>query len=358
MSVFATCSPDLSRYKEFCKNGGIQLYMPLFTMNELLTIGAHMREQSGFPEELKSLYTDQAIRESYDEYGGIIRHVLPSSQKYYESIAVQKRNALRTINWRQYFANPLLENPHISHFIVKYIVDPPYFTKVTFDLVSDRVESTARELLSKLDLSEMIACLKNADPNLIGNGFRSVYEIVVSTLFVSGKTFERLENNPSVNRQRSAPTTIYKPNVKTYIVRQYESFDKMATNVLYMPKLSNFALVDFYYKEIIDPTKSSNDWVTVTDKTTGEKKQVRNMKFVGINTCMGISPSSINRTFDTFHALKTKLRLPDELLFEFIFCPHQKYVYEASVKFDSQTLVPDRTVIEFSILAIPELFGM
>ena len=32
MPIFASCSPDEVRYKEFCKNGGIKLYMPLFKL--------------------------------------------------------------------------------------------------------------------------------------------------------------------------------------------------------------------------------------------------------------------------------------------------------------------------------------
>ena len=35
MSIFATCSPDVSRYKEFCKNGATKLFMPLFSKDEL-----------------------------------------------------------------------------------------------------------------------------------------------------------------------------------------------------------------------------------------------------------------------------------------------------------------------------------
>ena len=42
MSIMATLSPELSRYKEFLKNGAKKIFMPLFTEDELLTIGRHM----------------------------------------------------------------------------------------------------------------------------------------------------------------------------------------------------------------------------------------------------------------------------------------------------------------------------
>ena len=88
MSILATCSPEISRYKEFCKNGADKLYMPLFTEDELLTIGQHMREQPDFPVELSELYSDDAIRRSFSEYSEIIRYVLPYSQVYHSRIKV------------------------------------------------------------------------------------------------------------------------------------------------------------------------------------------------------------------------------------------------------------------------------
>ena len=39
LPIFITVSPEISRYKEFTKNGGERLYMPLLTREELVTIG-------------------------------------------------------------------------------------------------------------------------------------------------------------------------------------------------------------------------------------------------------------------------------------------------------------------------------
>eukprot|EP01035_Chromulina_nebulosa_P037541 gene37541-50678_t len=105
MSILATCDPDRSRYKEFCKNGAEQIHMPLFMEDELLTIGRHIRQQPGFPAELNELYTDAIIRQSFFEYGGIIPHVLPYSADSSEGLKADKRNALAGIDWMKYVDN-------------------------------------------------------------------------------------------------------------------------------------------------------------------------------------------------------------------------------------------------------------
>eukprot|EP01036_Dinobryon_divergens_P028471 gene28471-37421_t len=106
MSILATCPPGLSRYKQFCKNGAEQVFMPLFLEDELLTIGRHMREQPEFPAELSDLYSDDNIHKSFIEHGGIIRHVLPNSAVKWWALKRDKTAAINEIiDWRKYFAN-------------------------------------------------------------------------------------------------------------------------------------------------------------------------------------------------------------------------------------------------------------
>jgi hypothetical protein len=109
-----TVSPNTVRYKEFAKMIGQRfLYMPTFSLVELLAIGAFMREElkkSGTLNDATELYSPEAIEQRYYEYGGIIRRVLPSDNE--EAVAnsqAQKRAyigvdlhlALREINSAQ-----------------------------------------------------------------------------------------------------------------------------------------------------------------------------------------------------------------------------------------------------------------
>jgi hypothetical protein len=134
--------------------------MPLFTEDELLTIGQHMREQPDFPATLSELYSDDVIRQSFSKYSGIIRYVLPHSQVYHSRIKVEKEEAFKDIDWRKCFSNPNIESPDISHFVVKYEVTPPHFHEVTYDLVSEDVEFFARAFINELTANDRIRILK------------------------------------------------------------------------------------------------------------------------------------------------------------------------------------------------------
>ena len=73
-----------------------------------------------------------------------------------------------------------------------------------------------------------------------------------------------------------------------------------------------------------------------------------------INACFGISGNSIKRTFDTFPALKEQLRLPDQLLVDLLFCPHPSVAVDATATLEAKMAIPAGTVIDVSILQVPE----
>ena len=190
-----------------------------------------------------------------------------------------------------------------------------------------------------------------ATDGMMDAGSWFIYEELISKYFVEHRKFVRLDypRQSGNNEQPTKPN--YAPNVSSVLETCDETFSLMPMNRLYRPSNPGFPLVDLYYKTKIDATKSEDAWVEVLDKTSGAMVQVENVKLVGINTCMGTSPSSVVRTFGSYDALKRKLKLPDKLLFEFIFCPHPRVADEAGIKFD--TTFPTGTVVHTFILKIP-----
>ena len=49
-----TCSPNNKRYKEFCKNSAAKFYMPVWKLDELQLVAAHIREN--VHDEFLNLY--------------------------------------------------------------------------------------------------------------------------------------------------------------------------------------------------------------------------------------------------------------------------------------------------------------
>ena len=70
------CSPDRRRYKEFLKNGSNLYYIPCWSLTELKLVGASIAKTHKNP----NFYSPEAAEKRYNQFGGIIRYVIPSSQ--------------------------------------------------------------------------------------------------------------------------------------------------------------------------------------------------------------------------------------------------------------------------------------
>lgn len=95
LPIKAMCEPDKRRYKEFCKNGGVKAYMPCWTEEELVLAGRMLEDKGQVPEGMD--YSEKGIRGRYRQFGGIIRHVLPSSVDYLEGIEGEQSGALKSL---------------------------------------------------------------------------------------------------------------------------------------------------------------------------------------------------------------------------------------------------------------------
>jgi hypothetical protein len=94
--------------------------MPVLECNELLAIGKYLIEKEKIPIDMQDLYSEENIKKRFEEYGGIYRHVLPTSKSYLNQIKVQKRNVIDGLTREQ--MNKLIsaaniEDPDISDFL-------------------------------------------------------------------------------------------------------------------------------------------------------------------------------------------------------------------------------------------------
>jgi hypothetical protein len=130
----------------------------------------------------------------------------------------------------------------------------------------------------------------------------------------------------------------------------------MMVRTLYKPPVHNFPFMDFYYKDKIVQTEPEDALITLTrgQGAGAVSVSVPNVQFVGISACFGISGSSKECKFDTFPALKEQLRLPDQLLVDFLFCPNPSVAFHATATLKAAMAIPAGTVIDVSILQVPE----
>ena len=120
-----TCSPDLSQYKVFIKQGAISYYMPVWELEELKVVGTDIRKHN---PELKDLYSDENIKDRFTRFGGIFRHVLPVNKNVVEIFERQQKTVLHRMKISDVLVPDIdIEKrddmkDNISHFIMQYNV--------------------------------------------------------------------------------------------------------------------------------------------------------------------------------------------------------------------------------------------
>ena len=103
IKMLISASPDKRCFKEFVKRGASMLYMPVWKLEELQTIGADVYARTA-PEERNVLLTQEEIKERYEHFGGIIRYVISTDN---ERIGVLKSSQDFALSRTQPFSGHL-----------------------------------------------------------------------------------------------------------------------------------------------------------------------------------------------------------------------------------------------------------
>jgi hypothetical protein len=253
--ILATVSPERKRYKEFEKNGGLKLFMPLFRLSELQEIGKHIRQQPSTSDTTKILLSNTSIDARYHEFGGIIRYVLPDNNRMLAFVRSDRNQAIKETSPKR-LHNPItIEDNYISHLIMKYVVDYnesdlyEKFSSIHIDFVSDMVVELCREKWEMLETSELIFQLIKANEDLDMKQYPSLpirYEIVVIRLLTAPGRY-LWDVRPYAN----ISTQPYRQELFQFtkaVGRDYPPYDDMVLNTLYYPNDSNFPVADAIVK--------------------------------------------------------------------------------------------------------------
>ena len=127
LKTILTASPDQRRYKEFKKSGALKVFMPTWTLNELLTVGADVREKS-VDRALKELNTPEKIEDRFKRFGGIFRYVIADYAHTVSDAESAQLVAMDSVRSSLlYVARDNLERrdeakDNVSHFMLQYDV--------------------------------------------------------------------------------------------------------------------------------------------------------------------------------------------------------------------------------------------
>lgn len=256
LPTLATVSPDSKRYKEFTKNGGLKMFMPTYTSDELSAAGDYLLKQSHLSEAMKDLYSPVNIAKRHDEFGGIFRHVLPSSVKLLQDYYEKRRLAIGNCNAKNILSNiNSIEvedgTETVSSFVMAMIVERSgegRFRKYKTDFVSVDVQRQVESKVLAVSLEERIVVLmKNDQSGADDVRSRFLYEGVLATMFTTP---------PGVNwtckNAQSGKWGEYKLKLKSTIRGSCPKFSDMDCDVLYWPSEDNFPAVEFFYRSVQD----------------------------------------------------------------------------------------------------------
>lgn len=252
LQILATMSLNPVRYHEFCKNNGLKLFMPLYKKVELLAIADYIRNRPVVTAELQNFLSEESVIQRFNEFGGIIRHVLFSTTEILKEVRLTVEEAIKDCNAYTLLNSSNIENSSVSHFLMQYDVQrrgPGAFKGRKVVFTSEDMERRLQSKVSLIDLSSMRQLLLTVDAKqstLATDASARIYFqslVYMSLVSPSGVKWQSRSNT------RQAPWNICSISLQSSIESNAPTLQQMKQGVLYYPTLCTFPWVEMYYLE-------------------------------------------------------------------------------------------------------------
>lgn len=251
LPIRASCSPNDSRYKEFTKNGALEAFMPCWTLEELLLAGRVLRERKKEPDGVS--FSDEQIINRFNQFGGIIRYVLPSLSGYVDLI--QRRQAVAASESTQR-SRILSQYPdiavrqgyttEISHHLMQYVVDYDTFLPLRLKVASKPVLNIIAMAISDNDFAEGCSSLKR-----MFNGRQTERPDVFELMVTQGIARQYFVWHIHLDGHWQ-PFDFPKMKIQRLAKDKTPTFAEMQAGLLYRIDDCLFPLVDMFYKSADD----------------------------------------------------------------------------------------------------------
>ena len=191
--TLCSASPDIRRYKEFCKSGAVKLYMRTWTLPELQAVRKFVFDRS--PKQMPLSEND--ISERFEDFGGIFRHVFPPNAT---AIKVDQRRAIQALDPKEFLMNDLDRGLNgVSHFVAQYRVvteGDNAFQEAYIDFVNDKIPIEVEAEFLNMSLSDKVGLLRQSDESPLflssmGRGIYDIYEAVIAGRLIQGVRWEK-----------------------------------------------------------------------------------------------------------------------------------------------------------------------
>ena len=232
-----TSPPEALTFKEFVKNGAVEIYMPTWTLPELQAVRTFIADRS--PERMP--LTEVDIAERFHAFGGIFRHVFAPNPDF---IKEEQKRGIDELFLGDIEQGRQECSDHV--YVAQYSVETQgsrSFEDAEIDFVSDGVREAVEARISALDLEEKVRLLRQNDYHGIFMLFLSqyIYEDVIALRLLQGVHWERKKYTDSdFSEFHLKLTKIVKGNPPVYA--------DMEAGVLYKSFNNDYPAVEMMYK--------------------------------------------------------------------------------------------------------------
>jgi hypothetical protein len=178
LPTLLTTTPNIDRYKEFCKEA-TTMYCPVYTKEELLAIGRDIRQPARglrsklgdlYGSKFGDLYSDDNISQRFDLYGGMFYFVLPAATVRVNQNLTRRKAFFQKTDFTKMVNVPSSELVlgDAGTFALLYDVgrrdDGTWdFLEHSFKYTGVEVERKVREVYTNMDFDKLLKAVRDAD---------------------------------------------------------------------------------------------------------------------------------------------------------------------------------------------------
>lgn len=328
MQTILTCSPDQRCYKEFQKRGAAMRFMPVWSLDELKLVGAHIRRHTN-DEYHQKVLTPESIADRYYQFGGIIRHVIVVNEDAAEIAKDLQDKVLAYTRLADILAKHDIEiedgqkGMNISDMLLQYEVNCEEGDFWQFQMVfaSEYVKKLKeQEVMSDKDLSRCILQLRIMFQGVRRPDF-DLFENIVSQGLgrLEWKIYHKDEHKWVDRKFEFKKDPVFVPKPEEKLLQNMQPF------ILYRPRSPSFPLVDMLWVEEDEHGKKEHFCIQITFSQSHAKKM------------------------HVYEKLRSKLNLQPEEKLNIYFVTDPRYV-QAYAKRDKKSFISDLTELERTVI--------
>ena len=229
------------------------MYMPVFTLPELLAIGKYLLENEHVPELLQPEYSSEQITKRFHQFGGIFRHVLPVSLKYLDMCRSSQSKAISKCNAHALLVSGDVEDADVSHFIMQYDVERDGgspFCNYRLNFVNESVASQVQDKLNKASLDDRrSALIRNDETGFMADASAKIYESVIADQLTSASGVQWRKREVFASSEgKVSEWSNFSLRLNEVVKGHPPPFEEMRPMVLYVSSNPTFPLVEYMYK--------------------------------------------------------------------------------------------------------------